>query len=174
MTTSKENKINNGIKLLYILASILFVMPSILYWLQKKTVFQFEPYFQFLYDMPISRATQTLLYIIVLAILSILYFIILKKRQKMFQNTKKMFLFISIIAILFVAVLPFLSSDIFYYLGVGRLESTYHQNPYYTTIKEYVEQENHSQYLRDRYRTFYSAIKILGQIQPLSMDQSGY
>lgn len=136
-------------KILFVLASILFAMPSILYWIQKKTVFQFGPYFQFLYDMPITRATQTLVYIILLAILTILYVVILKRRKEMFLNTKKMFLWIAIIALIFVAVLPFTCSDIFYYLGIGRLDSNYHQNPYYTTIKEFVEKEDNNQYLQN-------------------------
>lgn len=148
LVKSKETKINNGIKILVIIVSILFAMPSILYWLQKKTAFRFGPYFQFLYDMPISRATQTLLYIVLLAILSILYFAMIRKRKEMFSNTKKMFLFISVIAILFVVVLPFTCSDIFYYLGIGRLDSTYHQNPYYITIKDYVEQGDNQQCLQ--------------------------
>lgn len=148
MDISKQNKKSNLIKITFIIISIAFAMPSILYLTQKKTVFQLEPYFQFLYDAPIARTTQTILYIILLASLTILYFIILKNRKEMFQNTKKMFLFIAIIAIIFIAVLPFTSSDIFYYLGVGRLDSTYHQNPYYTTIKEFVNQENNQEYLQ--------------------------
>lgn len=144
MTKYKEKT-----KILFVLASILFAMPSILYWIQKKTVFQFGPYFQFLYDMPITRATQTLVYIILLAILTILYVVILKRRKEMFLNTKKMFLWIAIIALIFVAVLPFTCSDIFYYLGIGRLDSNYHQNPYYTTIKEFVEKEDNNQYLQN-------------------------
>lgn len=148
MTKSKENKINTGIKILFILTSILFAMPSILYIIEKKTVFQFGPYFQFLYDMPVSRATQTLLYIAMLVILSVLYFIIIKKRRELFKSTKKLFLFISIIAVIFVAVLPFTCSDIFYYLGIGRLDSAYHQNPYYITIKDYVEQGDNHQFLQ--------------------------
>ena len=80
MIKNKQNKMNHFIKILFIVASILFAMPSIIYLLQKKTVFQFGPYFQFLYDLPISRMTQTLLYIFILCILSVLYFIIIKKR----------------------------------------------------------------------------------------------
>ena len=123
-------------------------MPSVIYLIQNKTIFQFGPYFQFLYNAQVSRVTQTLLYIFVLAILSILYFRIVKNRKKLFQTTKKMFLFIAIIALIFVAVLPFTCSDVFYYLGVGRLDSIYHQNPYYTTIKEYVEQGDNCHYLQ--------------------------
>lgn len=80
MTSKKQEKINQLIKVSWILISILFAMPSIIYLVQKKTVFQFGPYFQFLYDMPISRITQTLLYIFLLTGLAILYFITIKKR----------------------------------------------------------------------------------------------
>ena len=135
-------------KILFVIASIVFAMPSVIYLIQNKTIFQFGPYFQFLYNAQVSRVTQTLLYIFVLAILSILYFRIVKNRKKLFQTTKKMFLFIAIIALIFVAVLPFTCSDVFYYLGVGRLDSIYHQNPYYTTIKEYVEQGDNCHYLQ--------------------------
>ena len=144
----KKSKQNNLIKIAFILGSIAFAMPSILYLIQKKTVFAFGPYFQFLYNEPSSRTTQTFLYLLVLAILSVFYFAIIKNRKEMFLDTKRMFLFIAIIALIFVMVLPFLSSDIFYYLGIGRLDSTYHQNPYYTTIKEFVEQGDNTKYLQ--------------------------
>ena len=115
-----NKKTNKLIKIIFIIASILFAMPSIVYLIQKKTVLQFEPYFQFLYDAQVSRATQTILYIVILAILAVAYFIIVKRRKEIFKNIKEMFIFIAIIALIFVAVLPFTSSDIFYYLGVGR------------------------------------------------------
>ena len=48
----RRNKLtkNKSIKILFIIASIIFAMPSILYLIEKKTIFQFGPYFQFLYD----------------------------------------------------------------------------------------------------------------------------
>lgn len=148
MIETKKNVTNHLIKMLFIIASLLFAMPSILYLIKNKTVYQFGPYFQFLYDAQVSRATQTLLYILVLVILSILYFVIIKRRKKIFENTKKMFLYIVIITLVFITVLPFTCSDIFYYLGIGRLDSKYHQNPYYTTIKEFVEQGENSEHLQ--------------------------
>lgn len=148
MTETKKKIKNNLIKILFIIAGLLFAMPSIIYWMQKKTVYQFGPYFQFLYDARISRATQTLLYIFILLMLTVLYFVIIKNRKELFQSTNKMFIFIAIVAIIFVAVLPFTCSDVFYYLGIGRLDSTYHQNPYYVTIKDFVNQADNSQYLQ--------------------------
>lgn len=143
-----NKKTNKLVKFIFITASILFAIPSIIYFIQKKTVLQFEPYFQFLYDAQVSRATQTILYIVILAILAVAYFAIVKRRKEIFKNIKEVFIFIAIISLIFVAVLPFTSSDIFYYLGVGRIDSKYHQNPYYTTIKEFVEQGENSKYLQ--------------------------
>ncbi len=143
-----NKKTNKLVKIIFIIASILFAMPSIIYFIQKKTVLQFEPYFQFLYNAQVSRATQTILYIVILAILAVAYFAIVKRRKEIFKNIKEVFIFIAIISLIFVAVLPFTSSDIFYYLGVGRIDSKYHQNPYYTTIKEFVEQGENSKYLQ--------------------------
>ena len=148
MTESKQNRTNQLIKIVFIIASILFAMPSVLYFIQNKTTLDFGPYFYFLYDAPINRATQTLLYIILLGILAVSYFMIIKRRKEIFQNTRKMFFFILIIAVIFIAVLPFTCSDVFYYLGIGRLDSSYQQNPYYTTIKEFVEQGENAQYLQ--------------------------
>ena len=148
MIENNRIKINNIIKILFIISSILFAVPSIIYIIEKKTVFQFGPYFQFLYDAQVNRAAQTIIYIIILALLTTLYFIIIKRRKEIFKNTKKMFLFIAIIAIIFIAVLPFTCSDIFYYLGIGRLDNKYHQNPYYTTIKQFVEQDDNQQFLQ--------------------------
>lgn len=148
MIDNKQNQNNKVIKILFILTSIVFAMPSIAYLVKKETVLEFGPYFQFLYEAPVSRVGQTWLYIFLLTILTILYVKLLKKRENIFSNTKKMFLYITIIALIFVAVLPFTCSDIFYYLGIGRIDSTYHQNPYYTTIKEFVEQGDNGEYLK--------------------------
>ena len=147
MTDKKQNQINVFIKVLFPVIAILFAMPSIIYWMQNKTVLNFGPYFQFLYEMPISRATQTILYLFLLAGLVGFYWLNIKRRKEIFQNSKKIFFFIAIIAIIFIAVLPFTCSDVFYYLGIGRLDSNYQQNPYYVTMKEFVEQGENKQYL---------------------------
>lgn len=143
---NKKSK-NNLILGFFIIASILFAMPSIIYYIQNKTILKFEPYFKFLLTDSVSRIDQTIIYIAVLGLLTFLYFKILKNRKEIFNNTKKIFIFIAIIAIIFILVVPFISSDIFYYIGVGRIDSKYHQNPYYTTIKEFVQSDDNSKYL---------------------------
>lgn len=130
----------------YLIICILFAMPSFLYYMRNGTVFKFDKYFQFLLDSS-DRVEQTTVYFIILLAMVILYFVIIKLRKQLFNSTKKIFLYIAIIAIVFTAVIPFISSDIFYYLGVGRLESNYGQNPYYITIKEFVEIDGNSEFL---------------------------
>lgn len=130
-----------------IILSIIFAMPSLIYYIQNKTILNFEPYFKYLLTDSINRGSQTLAYIIILSMLTIAYLLILKNRKKLFHNAKKMFIFIVIIAIIFIAVVPFTCSDVFYYLGIGRLDGSYNQNPYYVTMKDFVESNNNQEYL---------------------------
>lgn len=137
-------KIN--LKILYILFSICFAIPSIKYLLINKTILNFEQYFKYLLD-DTYIIDQTLIYIVILSILTIIYLAIIKYRKQIFKNIKEILIFVSIIAMIFIIVLPFTSSDIFYYLGIGRIGSNYNQNPYYTTIKEFVEQDDNVNFL---------------------------
>ena len=134
------------LKILFVLASVMFAVPSIIYYINNKTVFQFDQWFKFLLNNT-DRFEQTIIYLIVLTILTILYIVLIKNRKKVFKNTKRMFIFIAIIAVIFVAVIPFTCSDVFYYLGIGRINSEYGQNPYYTTIKDFVDTGDNSKYL---------------------------
>lgn len=129
------------VKMIFIILCIIFAIPSFIYMLENKTILNFQQYFKFFLNDAASRTTQAIIYIVLLGIITIIYGVILKKREKLFKNTKKMFLFIVIIALIFTIVIPFMCSDVFYYLGIGRIGGTYGQNPYYVTIKDFVEQE---------------------------------
>lgn len=149
MWIEKDNKIiNNIIKILFIIACALFAVPSILYYAKEHTIFQFNNYFQFLLNEQ-NRTEQTIAYFIILLAMVVLYFLLIKNRKQIFQDTKKTFLYITIISVIFIAVIPFTCSDVFYYLGVGRIDSKYGQNPYYITIKEFVETEDNAKYLQE-------------------------
>lgn len=143
----KDNKKFNFIlKIFFIISCMSFAMPSIVYYIKNKTIFRFEQWFRFLLNDS-DRINQTLIYIMILCAMTIGYYLIIKNRKSIFKNIKKIFLFIAIVSLIFVAVIPFTCSDVFYYLGVGRIGGTYHQNPYYTTIKQFVEQDDNSRYL---------------------------
>ena len=132
---------------LFLISCVLFAIPSIVYMVQNKTVFEFEPYFKFLLNNITDRIDQTIIYIIILGLMTFFYWKIIKNRKSIFSTTKKMFVWIIIISIVFIAVLPFMCSDVFYYLGIGRLAGTYGQNPYYVTINDFVEEGNNKQLL---------------------------
>ena len=134
------------ILIIFMLASILFVTPSVKYVLENKTVLNFNEYFRFTLD-DTNRIEQSIIYLVILTILTIFYYFIVKNRGKLFKNNKQMYIYIAIISLIFVMVVPFLSSDVFYYLGIGRLDSAYGQNPYYVTIQEFVENEDNRKYL---------------------------
>ena len=132
--------------IVFVLTAILFAIPSIQYLLENRTILNFNEYFKFCLE-DTNRVEQTIIYLIILTLLTICYFLIVKHREKLFKNNKQMYMYIAIISLIFVIVVPFLSSDVFYYLGVGRLDSQYGQNPYYVTIKDFVESGDNSQYL---------------------------
>ena len=136
------------IMVVFILAAILFAIPSIQYLLENKTIINFSEYFKFCLDDS-NSVEQTIIYLIILTVLTIFYFLIVKNRDNLFKSNKQMYMYIAIVSLIFVIVVPFLSSDVFYYLGVGRLDSTYGQNPYYVTIKDFVESGDNSQYLEE-------------------------
>ncbi len=142
----KDKRISIVLNISFIISCIMFTIPSMIYYIKNKTVFQFEQWFKFMLN-DTNRINQTLLYILILAIMTTLYFLIVKNREKIFKNKKELFTFITIISLIFVIVIPFTCSDVFYYLGIGRLDSEYHQNPYYTTIKQFVEQGDNNKYL---------------------------
>lgn len=136
------------ILIIFVLLAILFGIPSMKYLLENKTVLNFNEYFKFSLE-DTNRIDQTIMYIVILTALTIFYFLIVKNRDKLFKNNKQIYIYIAIISLIFVMVIPFLSSDVFYYLGVGRLDSQYGQNPYYVTIQEFVESGDNSQYLEE-------------------------
>lgn len=136
------------LKPLFIITSIMYAIPSIIYLIKNKTVQNFDQYFKFLLNNT-DRFEQALVYIAILAILTVLYFLIIKNRDKLFKTVKEMYIFIGISAAIYILVIPFMCSDVFYYLGIGRIDSKYGQNPYYTTITQFVESGDNAKYLEE-------------------------
>lgn len=131
------------IKILFGIANIIFVIPSIIYLIKNGTILGFNKEFCFLLNDS-NQGIQTLLYIIILLIITILYCIIIKRHKSMFKNIKSLLIYVAIIASIYLLSISFTSSDVFYYLGIGRIDGKYNQNPYYTTIKQFVETDNNS------------------------------
>ena len=138
-----NDKVNLSIftKVLFIIFGIMLAIPSSNYYIENGTIFKFDTYYQFLLNNTDIKM-QTLYYFIILLLITASYFFIIKNRKKIFKDFKSIMIFVTIISLIFVIVIPFFSSDVFYYLGIGRLDGKYHQNPYYTTIKGYVDNSN--------------------------------
>lgn len=119
--------------------SICFMLPSVIYLLKNKTVLNFGIEYYFLLTENINRIYQAGIFAILLLGFIACYYLIIKNSGKIFKNIKQVYCLILLISFIFVWVLPFWSSDIFYYLGIGRLASTYNQNPYYVDIQSYVD-----------------------------------
>ncbi len=141
-------KINSNviIKILFLIVSILFVMPSIIYLFKHGTLYGFDKWFCFLLNDS-NRYFQTAIYLIILTIMTILYCLIVKRQKEIFKNIKQLLIFISIVSCIFLISIPFTSSDVFYYLGIGRIDSEYNQNPYYVTITDFVESQENTEEL---------------------------
>ena len=135
-----DDFLNNSyiIKSLFIISCILFVLPSLIYLFNNKTIYGFDKWFCFFMNDS-NRNFQTMIYILILTIMTVLYFIIIKKNNEFFKGIKDILIYVLIASCVFIFSINFTSSDVFYYLGIGRLDSKYGQNPYYTTIKEYVD-----------------------------------
>ena len=131
----------NIIKILYVILSFIFITPSLIYMYKNKTILGFKKEFRFLLN-DVNTVKQTIIYIIIITALILMYFLIIKKRKELFKDIKSVMVFILIISSIFIFTVPMFSSDVFYYLGIGRLNSSYGQNPYYISMKEYVDQNS--------------------------------
>lgn len=128
---------------LMIIVAIMLCIPSILYLANNKTVDGFSAYYTYNLQ-PINNQINGILNGIIiiglLLVFSIIYFMIIKHEKEIFKNKKQIILFITIISLIFMMILPFLSSDIYYYIGDSWINSKYGENPYYTTVKDLQDQ----------------------------------
>lgn len=137
---SQKNKLN---KIIFVILSVMFIIPSSIYIIQKKTILGFDIYYNFFITENISKTISTIIYLILFSLMSITYLKIVKNKKE-FDTIKELLKYIAIISIIFTFMLPWTSSDIFYYMGVGEFDSVYKQNPYYITMKDYYEQNPES------------------------------
>ena len=132
----KKNKL-----LLYtmILIAIILCIPSIRYLLNYHTVNGFNSYYTYTLEKsnhPTMRMISGCIVIGLVLLFSVIYLRIVQKEKEIFKNKKQVFGFIILISVIFMIILPYLSSDIYYYIGDSWLASNYHENPYYTTVKD--------------------------------------
>lgn len=120
-----------------IVISVILCVPSVLYLINNKTVDGFDYYYTYSLTKyeGITRGIKDGIFIIgLLLVFSIIYFLLIKNEKSIFQNKKQIFIFIMIISFAFMIILPYLSSDIYYYIGDSWLSSKYNENPYYFSV----------------------------------------
>ncbi len=123
-----------------VLLGILLGFPSIIYLFQNKTIDGYNG--QNYYFIGNDNIVFTILGAIVLAIVLIGSFIVylkLIKNSDKFLNVKSLLFTVFLVSLIFLICLPNTSTDVFYYMGTGRVLSEYNQNPYYHTVKEVLE-----------------------------------
>lgn len=125
-----------------VIIAIILAIPSILYLINNKTVDGFDAYYTYTLiksDIHSVRIKSAIIVIGLLMILGILYVEIIKKENEIFDSVKKVFIFIFVISFIFMMIIPYLSSDIYYYIGDSWISAKYGENPYYTSVSELQE-----------------------------------
>lgn len=131
----------NTLKFIYIFTAILLALPSYHYIIKNKALT--DPGFEFKFLFSDNNVIlQVVLYFIIITLMVSLYLIILKHRNELFKNLKEVFIFTLIFSSMFIFILPVFSHDVYYYMGIGRLNSQYSQNPYYVSMKEFIDNES--------------------------------
>lgn len=125
-----------------IIISIILCIPSIMYLITNKTVDEFDFYYTYnlqTYKNEFVGLISGITIIGLLLIFGIIYILIIKKENKIFKSKKQIMLFIILISFIFMMILPYLSSDIYYYIGDSWIASKYNENPYYTSVSDLQE-----------------------------------
>jgi len=130
--------------LLYIIIaiSVILCIPSVCYLINNQTVDGFNAYYTYTLTNHTNKIIGLLSGIIIIGLLlifSIFYIKLIKQENQIFKNPKQTIIFIMIVSFLFMIILPYLSSDIYYYIGDSWLSSKYQENPYYTAVSDLQE-----------------------------------
>lgn len=140
-----KQKLKSNLNYIFIIISLLFIIPSIIYIILGKNILFLESSFNFFFKKPTAgincnKLISTVLFYSIFIGLTIVYFAILKNYKNIFKTNKSLFIFIIVVALIFMFMLPTTSTDIFYYLGTGWLEAHYKVNPYYVSIQDVMNQ----------------------------------
>lgn len=147
--------------------SIIFIIPSIVYFFinGKSAILDSKLEFQYLLTENVDREIQAIVFAIIVTTLVISYYFVIKNRKKIFKEMKEIYFLILIISSIFIFAMPFWCSDIYYYLGIGRLASTYGQNPYYIDMKGYINNNNlnieHDTVMQAGYKNYWSNTTVV-------------
>lgn len=131
--------------LLFITVVICFAMPSIIYLAKNQSIYNFIYQWTFIFKIPKTISTKwinTICFIGLMSIMFILYMLVVKHCNKIFENKKQLIITICIISVLFALIIPYTSTDVYSYIANGWSDSHYHENPYYKSVGQ-VSDEYH-------------------------------
>lgn len=134
----KQNK-SKIIIIVFMIATLGFVLPSIIYLVQNKTIYKFVWVWTYLFKRPIDQSEKMLNAVLFFAFFSALflcYFLIIKNYRKLFKTKKQIFILITVISIFFICIIPYTSTDVYSYIANGWSVAHYKENPYYTATGE--------------------------------------
>ena len=124
----------------FVIISLLIMIPSIIFNVlhnnDKIINYVASNMFYGLIDKPIAK--QYPIFLTVTIILTILFLLMCKFRKRVFKSTKSLIQFIIIIGAIYAIMIPTSSCDIYSYIASGRIQTKYHENPYYTSTLDII------------------------------------
>jgi len=126
----------------FIIFSFNFSLPSIIYWIKNKNLYKFIWTWTFIFKKPETQfdsLMNSILFFTFISALFIIYCLIVKNHKKVFKSTKQILIVIFIISLLFLAIIPYTSLDVYSYIANGWTSAHYKENPYYVPINEIAE-----------------------------------
>ena len=119
---------NKQTKIIFIVVSILLIMPSIIYMIQNRTLLGFNKYYNFFITDKISKTISTYIYLCLLGLMIISYYKLIQNKKE-FKNIKEFLKYVIIISCIFLFMIPWTSSDIFYYMAFrSNYQYTFHNS----------------------------------------------
>lgn len=122
---------------LFIAVVVCFALPSILYLIKNQSIYWFTYQWSFIFKTPntaLLRGINTICFVGIMSMMFILYMLVVKHCNKIFENKKQLIIAICIISVLFALIIPYTSTDVYSYIANGWSDSHYHENPYYKSV----------------------------------------
>ena len=136
--TVKKKKFNINLPMvIFIIASVIFAVPSITYLIKNKTVYGFYYVWTYFFKLPETKAemlNNALMFFLLMTILFLAYILIAKKHKNM--SIKQIVILVILASILFGVIIPYTSTDVYSYIANGWSAAHYGENPYYTSTGE--------------------------------------
>ncbi len=132
----KKNKINISV-IFFLIISIIFAIPSIIYLIKNKTIYNFYEVWTYFFRIPITNAEKlqnALIFFLLITLLFLAYILIAKKHKNI--GKKQIILLVIISSIIFGIIIPYTSTDVYSYIANGWSSAHYGENPYYTSTGE--------------------------------------